>query len=522
MKTLNNISKGLLGAGILLASLTGCSEDMMDKVNKDPNHTQNVQAKFILADVITSTAFSNVGGDFSIYGSAYIEQEVGVHNQLYRAEIRNGEPSASATFNNVWSNVYTALRNARIAVNKCSEGGEQEGNLVTKGIAEVLVAYNSAILADMFGDTPWSEAALINPDGTPTYMNPKVDKQEDIYAGVMKSLDDAIADLQGKDLHASGPMGDHDLLYQASAAKWLKLAYGLKARYTMHLINRSSSVNADMEKVLEYVSKSFTSAGEQAAFNIYSSNNINPLFGFFDARWARAGSQSMADKLIERNDPRMNRAFVTVGDSYEMITDLKKDKELLAPNGTPVESQDKYSVSMYMFAQTAPSILLSYHEVLFLKAEALCRLNRIDEAEATLKDAVVAGIANAEVAIQSAEKYMGEDLTNAAPAITTADAEAYFDNNVKALFTTNPLKETMIQKYIALWGANGEAVEAYNDVRRLKAMGEELITLKNKAKFPLRCPYGNSDTTTNPEVKAAYGDGQYVYTEPVWWAGGSR
>ena len=218
----------------------------------------------------------------------------------------------------------------------------------------------------------------------------------------------------------------------------------------------------------------------------------------------------------------MNRAFVTVGDSYEMITDLKKDKELLAPNGTPVESQDKYSVSMYMFAQTAPSILLSYHEVLFLKAEALCRLNRIDEAEATLKDAVVAGIANAEVAIQSAEKYMGEDLTNAAPAITTADAEAYFDNNVKALFTTNPLKETMIQKYIALWGANGEAVEAYNDVRRLKAMGEELITLKNKAKFPLRCPYGNSDTTTNPEVKAAYGDGQYVYTEPVWWAGGSR
>ena len=87
-------------------------------INKDPNHTQDVQAKFILADVITSTAFSNVGGDFSIYGSAYIEQEVGVHNQLYRAEIRNGEPSASATFNNVWSNVYTSLRNESIYFDK--------------------------------------------------------------------------------------------------------------------------------------------------------------------------------------------------------------------------------------------------------------------------------------------------------------------------------------------------------------------------------------------------------------------
>ena len=35
-------------------------------------------------------------------------------------------------------------------------------------------------------------------------------------------------------------------------------------------------------------------------------------------------------------------------------------------------------------------------------------------------------------------------------------------------------------------------------------------------------PYGNSDVVSNPEVKAAYGDGQYVYSETVWWAGGTR
>ena len=56
----------------------------------------------------------------------------------------------------------------------------------------------------------------------------------------------------------------------------------------------------------------------------------------------------------------------------------------------------------------------------------------------------------------------------------------------------------------------------------MKALNEDLITLKNTNKFPLRCPYGSDDTTTNPAVKDAYGDGQYVYTEPVWWAGGSR
>ena len=79
-----------------------------------------------------------------------------------------------------------------------------------------------------------------------------------------------------------------------------------------------------------------------------------------------------------------------------------------------------------------------------------------------------------------------------------------------------------LQKYFALWGASGEATESYNDVRRMKGLGENFIELKNPNSFPLRCPYGNSDTTTNAEVKAAYGNGQYVYSENVWWAGGSR
>ena len=81
----------------------------------------------------------------------------------------------------------------------------------------------------------------------------------------------------------------------------------------------------------------------------------------------------------------------------------------------------------------------------------------------------------------------------------------------------------MNQKYLALY--DEEAIESYNDYRRLKAMGNEnLITLANpnKTKFPLRFTYGTSDVTTNLNIKDAYGDGTYVYTENVWWAGGTR
>lgn len=36
----------------------------------------------------------------------------------------------------------------------------------------------------------------------------------------------------------------------------------------------------------------------------------------------------------------------------------------------------------------------------------------------------------------------------------------------------------MTQKYFALWGASGEATESYNDVRRMKGLGENFIELK--------------------------------------------
>jgi len=111
-------------------------------------------------------------------------------------------------------------------------------------------------------------------------LNPKIDKQEDIYKSIISTLDQAITDLQGTDAHASGSVGEYDLLFGGNKSKWIKLAYGLKARYTMRLLKRSANVTGDLEKVIEYVDKSFTSANEEAAFNIYDASNYNPLLIF--------------------------------------------------------------------------------------------------------------------------------------------------------------------------------------------------------------------------------------------------
>lgn len=520
MKTIFNIPKVFLAGAVFAAALVSCSEDTMDEINKDINNTKDAPAKFILADVITATAVNNAGGDVSTYTSVYVEHEVGVHNQLFRADQRTNEPSASSTFNNTWGQLYIALKNAKIAIEKCSKGGSQEGNNVTKGIAEVLAAYNLALLTDMFGDVPWKEAC----DWT-KYMNPQIDKQEYVYSQVMAYLEAAIVDLQGTDSHLSGGMGSFDLLYNGNKAKWLKFAYGLKARYTMHLINRSADKNGDLQKVIDYADKSFQSTDDQAAFAIYDASNLNPKFDFYWSREALGASQSLVDKLVERDDPRMRRIFFDYN-SWAQITGVDDENASIAPNGTGVEKIGKYNVSMFCYAQTAPTLLLSYHEILFLKAEALCRLNKSSEAEPIVKEAIIAGIANAEVGVSAALnapnvlKYGG--LAETTQAISATEAAEYFDNKVLPLFNANPLKETMVQKYLAFFNASSESTECYNDVRRLMALGENFIKLNNPNKFPLRCPYGNDDTTANPNVQKAYGNGQYVYTESVWWAGGTR
>jgi len=306
MKAINsNIWKRILFLALGFTALASCSEDAMDRVNEDNDHTTSAPAKFVLADVITSTAFSNIGGDLNTYFSVYTEHTVGVDNQLYNAEIRNGEPSVSSTFNNVWGNLYSTLKNARIVILTASD--EVAANYTTRGIAEVLTAINSALITDAFGDTPYSQAALPQlKDGKPQYMAPNVDTQEAIYQAIMKSLDDAIVDLPKGD--AKDKVGSYDFIYKGDGAKWIKLAYGLKARYTMRLLARSKNREADLQKVLEYVDKSFKSIDDQAAYAIYDANNLNPLFGFQWSRDGLAASKSYSDKLIERND---GRKFVT-------------------------------------------------------------------------------------------------------------------------------------------------------------------------------------------------------------------
>lgn len=515
----------LLAFALLAVSFASCSEDTMDGVNENKNNAKDVQAKFILADVMVSTGFNTVGGDLSLYSSIYMEHEAGIYNQPYNAETRVGEPTSSTTYNNPWGLTYQNVKNAKIAIQKCSKGGPEAGNDITRGIANVLLSYNIAVLTDMFGDVPFTESGLLNVDGTPAVMQPKIDTQESIYKSIVSKLDSALILLDGKDAGVYGKMGAKDFIYGGNVAKWKKAVYALKARYAMRLLNKSTDKTGDLNKILDYVSKSFTSADDEFKLAIYDGNtNVNPLYGFSSSRDGLGASKSLIDKFVVRNDPRARESFMYwVLPSYDLIQRTDPAKLFSVENGKPEQQQYYYDLSISNYAATAPTMLLSYHELLFLKAEALCRLSRKGEAEDVLKEAIEAAFVNQANTINSTIDNMGADASTDLDQPAVADA--YFTNSVKPLFEANPLKETMIQKYLAFFGASGESVEAYNDYRRMKAAGENFVELKNAnnaTQFPLRFGYGSDDVIANKAIKAAFGDGTYVYKENVWWAGSAK
>ncbi len=471
---------------VLLVSATwSCSEDIMDDINKNVNDPTDVGSNLIITDAMVTTAFSVVGSDPAFYASVYIEHSVGVWNQSYNAEIRSGEPISATTYNNSWNSIYQNLNALKVIIEKTSEGGSEEGNFTTLGVAQVLTALNLATLTDLWGDVPWVEALQ------PGFIfTPKLDSQESIYAEVFRLLDAAIENFNQTSDFPS--LGVQDVIYGGDKELWKKFAYGLKARYTMRL----SLKNANYNDVIAFANQSFSSPAEQAQFDYNGSTTMSPFYRFYTDRDYFGASQSLHDKLTVRNDPRDTIFWTAHPSAGEFV---------FAPNGTPDQTQGFYAISA-ISTVTAPTYLLSYHELEFLKAEAHVRLGDLEEASAALQNGITAAFQKVNIGL------------------TAEEAETYFETEVLPKFNDNPLAEVMNQKYIAFY--EEEAVEAYNDYRRLEAMGDNLITLQNPKndanQFPHRFTYGASDVTTNTNVREAYGDGTYVYTEKVWWAGGTR
>lgn len=470
---------------------SSCSEDTLDEINKDDhNPTPDIVPAYLqLSDAIMSTGYSTSSGDYAFYLSSLNEQEIGVgNNQLAKAEERNSlEWASSSTFNNVWNSTYSNIKNIREMIRKIE--GELPGNVGQYdllGMAQVLEVLNWGMLTDMHGDIPYSEA-MQGKDN----LQPKLDAQKDIYAGIMSTLESAIANLEkGKDLKS---VAKHDLVFNGDPKKWLATAYAVKARYLLHQLAVNSSVISEVKSAAK---KAVELEFAGCDITLFDKDSQNPWYAFFQSRKYTASSNTVVKLMKANNDPRLDAYTNGKGFGSEP-GDLEaakiQDGSLPAPAWMVSGSKSKPLPTIH---------LLSKSELYFILAEAQLRTN--EDATEAFQTAIEASVAE----ILS---WMSEDTSVAA--------------TFAASLGTPTLQTLFEQKYLAQ--CVDEQVETYNDFRRLEAMGESYITLTNPHnkqsginRYPYCLPYGNSSVTSNPNVTTAYGDGFYIYEKKTWINGG--
>lgn len=481
-----------IALAVAMMGFTACSEDTFDDVNKDTYHPapEVVPSYLQLSEAIMNTGFTTVSGDLAFYLSSLNEQEIGVgNNQLMKAELRNSiEWANSSTFNNVWSSTYGNLLNIQQMIDKIENGVTgNEGHYDVLGIAQVLKVMEFGILTDMFGDIPYSEALKGQ-----ECLQPKLDAQKDIYADLLITLDKAIGNLETAVSEKLNNVKDQDLVFGGDMNQWLASAYGLKARYLIHQTAVDKSV---LTAAAAAAQKAIDLGFEGMAIKEFNGVTCdNPWTAFIASRAYTASSTTVAKMMEATNDPRLN-AYTANGEATLVEPgDADAAKVMDGSLGYPT----------WYDMGSQPVHLLSQAEIYFILAETQLRQG---------KDATEAFQAAVTSAVTDILTIMGEDASGAA--------------DFAASLGKPTLKLLFEQKYLAQ--CVDEQVETYNDIRRCEAMGEHHITLTNPYntqggmnRVPKRLPYGNDSVLNNPTIAEAYGDGFYVYDQPVWWAGGSR
>jgi hypothetical protein len=104
--------------------------------------------------------------------------------------------------------------------------------------ADVFHALGFMQMLDVYGEMPYSEALTETP-------SPGYDDGKTIYYGCLAKLNEAI-DLFGRTQDATAPkLASGDMWNGGDVNKWIKLCWGLKARYMLKLSKKSDLYNAD-------------------------------------------------------------------------------------------------------------------------------------------------------------------------------------------------------------------------------------------------------------------------------------
>lgn len=440
----NTRLRGLAGLALLLGAVA-CNTDNITTANRNPNSPTDAPA----GPLFTSAAAASVGRWLGGYDFGQVEilvQQLAETTYPQEDEYINLQADrTSGSFDGPYTGELEDLRQVVAKGRAANQAG-------VYGPSMVLQTWGFSYLTDTFGDVPYSGGLLADSGKvTPVY-----DAQKDIYAGFFTTLKAAATDMEG-DTPGDPGLGAADPIYSGDVGKWTRFANSLRARYALRLVNVDPAT-ADAE-----LRAAFSDPGGVFQSNDDIAKLVWPGDGVSDNPWSvtlktrddRRMSNTMMALMTPVNDPRVPVFAQPVVDSSVYPNGYGG-----MPNGLSQDSAGKWfrissrpgaifysGVTSYgTFGSAAgartPSYLMTYSELMFIKAEAAARgLGGLSSGEAA---------ADYNAAITASMNQWGITSSSAINAFLAQPSIAY-QGGVAGL------KQIANQKWIALYSDGGQA-----------------------------------------------------------------
>lgn len=388
------------------------------------------------------------------------------------------------------------------------------------GMVRVLRVFAYHRLTDLYGDIPYSEAGKAYIEGD---LRPKYDLQEDIYADMLKELEESAELLDGS---TPSSLTSADLIYNGDVSKWQKWAYSLMLRLGLRMTKVDEA--AAQEWAEKAIAGGVMESNDDIAYVVHEEGNGIVQNGNGEV-FTADGSPRISETFIEflQGDPRLTVYASLPEDTGETDENgnpiLRSDEERTdpdaqvgLPNGldssllqeqTGETNTQGYSEPnrLYITSEAAPNFLQTYAEVEFMLAEAAYRWGS--------GDGDVEG--HYEAGVTAAMKYL--ELYSPEAAISDEEIQAYLEAN--PFDSSNALEQINTQYWAAVFL---NEYEAYANWRRTGYPVLDPVNYPGNVTggtIPRRLTYLQSEQLTNSENynEAIASQGPDNLTTRMWW-----
>lgn len=497
---------GLVGLSTILQS---CDKNFIE-INTNPNNSVEAYPYQFMAPGLVDVVASNMSRNRTLNNELMqITVNIGDSEyKVFRYDIRN------STSDGTWNGLYSELDNFREMYDKAN-GGVND-NPSYRGIALICRSMIFANLTDMYGDVPYSEAVK---GKTENIIEPKFDKQKDIYLDIFQKLDSANLLLKVN----KAIQGNQDPVYAGNISKWRKFGNSLYLRLLLRLSGKAEVADVVLPKIKEILETNasnypiMTSNDDSA---ILRWTGVAPYVSPFmsvrtsDFRQPSLGSYFI-DHLVAWNDPRINIPTYGSNGVNRLGIYPVNGNFVGVPSGYAAGEGWERQSYFYSSDQTSNNVavrtmmnepltgtIMNFAELQFIKAEVAIKGYAAGDAAALYKSGVLSGITQwIPLYVEPIEDYLNNGDIN-------WDANGTLEEKMQMIH---------LQKYYAMLFVD---CQQWYEYRRtgypILPKGSGLVNggvMPARLKYPI---YVQSANPTNYKLAVADQGADEISTQ-VWW-----